>query len=273
MSKQTANILRYTFLSICAVLVLFPLLFLAMSSLKTNDELFSSAFSLPQTPQFSNYVEIFTKFNQHIYFFNSLFYAVTVCIIGAIIDAAAAYAIGRMHWKLSKAALMLLLAGIMIPLHAILVPLYIVVSRFRMSNQMTLMLLFVASTIPTSVFLITGFLDNVPRAVEESAVIDGCSIPRMFVSVVCPIIMPALATVTIFNFMGVWNDLLLSLIFLTDERHKTLQLSIMRFKDAYFSNYGMLLTAIMISILPSIVVYLVMSDRIISGLTSGSVKG
>ena len=273
MRKTAGRAGRYLFLGIAAALVVLPLLFLAMSSLKTNEELFNSTFSLPAAPQWRNYVDIFAQFHQQTYLFNSLWYAVTVCALGVVVDSMAAYAIARMKWKLSKATLMLFLAGIMIPLHAIIVPLYIVVSRFHMSNQLALMLLFTASTIPTSVFLISGFLSTVPRGVEESAVIDGCSIPRMFLSVVCPIITPALATVTIFNFMGVWNDLLLSLIFLTDESTKTLQLGILRFKDAFFANYGMLLTAIVISMLPSVLMYLAMSERLINGITAGAIKG
>jgi raffinose/stachyose/melibiose transport system permease protein len=202
-----------------------------------------------------------------------LFYAAFVCVIGALVDTMAAYAIGRMKWKLNKLVMGIFLSGIMIPLHAIIVPIYLAANIMRLPNQFALMLLFTASTIPTSVFLIISFLSNVPRAVEESAVIDGSTIPNMFFTIIIPIIKPAIATVTIFNFMGVWNDLLLSLIFLSIEKFQTLQLGIMRFKGAFFSDYGLLLAAIVLSAIPSIIVYLFMSDKIISGITAGAVKG
>jgi raffinose/stachyose/melibiose transport system permease protein len=185
----------------------------------------------------------------------------------------AAYAIGRMKWKLNKPVMGLFLAGIMIPLHAIIVPLYIMTARFRIPNQIALALLYTASTIPTSVFLIIGYLSSVPRAMEESAVIDGSSIPYLFFTIIIPIIKPAIATMTIFNFMGVWNDLMLSLILLSDDKFKTLQLGLMRFRSATYNDYGLLLTAMVVSIVPIIIVYLFMSEKIIGGITAGAVKG
>jgi len=265
---------KYIYLFIVVLTIVFPLLFVAMSSFKNNDEIFLTPFKFPSHILYQNYITVFNDiYHLHTYFFNSLIYAAFVCFAGALIDTMAAYAIGRMKWKLSKLVFALFLSGIMIPLHATLVPLYLVVSKFRLPSQVALMLLFIAGTIPTSVFLIMGYLSNVPRAVEESAVIDGSTIPQMFFKIVIPMIKPAIATITIFNFMGVWNDLLLSLIFLTAEKFQTLQLGITRFKGAFYSNYGLMLAAIVLSAIPTIIVYLFMSDKIISGITAGAVKG
>jgi raffinose/stachyose/melibiose transport system permease protein len=185
----------------------------------------------------------------------------------------AAYGIGRMKWKLSGLTLSLLLTGLMIPIHSILVPLYITVSKFHLPNNVALLLIFIASTIPTSVFIIIGFLKGIPRTIEESAVIDGCSIPRVFISIICPMIKPAIATVTIFNFLAVWNDLMLSLIFLNEENTKTIQLGILRFQGAYFSDYRLLLSGIVVALIPSILVYLVMSEKLVNGVSAGAIKG
>jgi raffinose/stachyose/melibiose transport system permease protein len=272
--RSLGFILKYVLLFFSAALVIFPLFFVFLSSFKTNEEIFSGAFSFPSRIHFENYLNPFNEtFHLHTYFINSFFYAVFVCLLSVFVNSMAAYAIGRLKWKLRKAVLALFLSGLMIPLHAIIVPLYIVVSRFNLPNQLALMLLFAASTVPISVFLIVGFLGNVPRAVEESAIIDGCTIPYMFFTIVMPIIKPVIATVTIFNFMGVWNDLMLSLIFLNEEKFKTLQLGIMRFKSSFYSDYGLILAAIVLSIIPSIAVYLVMSDKLINGIASGAVKG
>jgi len=267
-------ILKYLLLFVSAILVILPLVFVFMSSFKSNEEIFLGAFKLPSKFRYQNYITIFNDiYHMHTYFANSFLYAIVVCSAGVIINSMAAYAIGRLKWKLSKPVMALFLGGLMIPLHAIIVPLYIFVSRFRMPNQVALSFLFIASTIPTSVFLFAGFLGQVPKSIEESAIIDGSSIPYMFYNIVIPIIKPAIATVTIFNFMGVWNDLLLSLIFLNNDRLQTLQLGITRFKGAFYSEYGLLLAAIVLSIIPSIVVYLIMSEKIISGITSGAIKG
>jgi raffinose/stachyose/melibiose transport system permease protein len=267
-------IAKYLFLFIAVALIIIPLFFIAISSIKTNEEIFQSAFKLPARPNIKNYMLIFNE-NYHLYtyFLNSSIYAVLVCSLSAIINTMAAYAVGRMKWKLNKPTMGFFLAGIMIPLHAIIVPLYIITARFRIPNQITLALLYTASTIPTSVFLVTGYLRNVPRAVEESAVIDGSSIPYLFFIIIIPIIKPAIATMTIFNFMGVWNDLMLSLIFLSEDKFKTLQLGLMRFRSATYNDYGLLLTAMVVSIIPIIIVYLFMSEKIIGGITAGAVKG
>jgi raffinose/stachyose/melibiose transport system permease protein len=273
-NRSPWSVFKYTLFLVSTILVVFPLFFVFLSSFKNNEEIFSGAFSFPSRIHFENYINLFNDiFHFHTYFINSFFYAAFVCALSAIVNTMAAYAIGRLKWKLSKVVMGLFLSGLMIPLHAIIVPLYIFVSRFNMPNQIALMLLFTASAIPISVFLIAGFLNNVPRALEESAVIDGCTIPGMFFKIVIPIIKPAIATVTIFNFMAVWNDLMLSLIFLNEEKLKTLQLGMLRFKSSFYSDYGLILAAIVVSIIPSIIVYLSMSDKLISGITSGAIKG
>ena len=265
---------KYILLSVAAIVIILPLFFVLMSSFKSNEEIFLSAFSLPKNISFKNYFTVFNPiYHLHTYFFNSIFYVVIVCSAGVLIDTMAAYAIGRMKWKFNKLTLAFFLSGLMIPLHATLVPLYIMVSKFRMPNQMALLLLFIASTIPTSVFLIVSYLSQVPKAVEESAVIDGSTIPYLFITIVIPIIKPAIATITIFNFRAVWNDLLLSLIFLNNESIQTLQLGLSNFKGAYFSDYGLILAALVVSIIPSIILFLFMSDKIVSGIAAGAVKG
>jgi len=267
-------LVKYIFLFTAAIMVILPLIFLLISSFKSNEEIFTSAFSLPKNIRFKNYFTVFNSiYHLHTYLLNSIGYVIVVCTAGVIVNTMAAYAIGRMKWKFNKVCLAFFLTGLMIPLHAILVPLYVIASRFRMPNQLTLQLLFIATSIPTSVFLIVSYLSQVPLAMEESAVIDGCSIPYLFVTIVIPLIKPAIATVTIFNFRAVWNDLLLSLIFLNNKYIQTLQLGIANFRGAFFTDYGLILAALVVSIIPSVTVFLFMSDRIVSGIAAGAVKG
>jgi raffinose/stachyose/melibiose transport system permease protein len=265
---------QYVFLSAAAVIIIIPLYFTLITSIKTPDEIFSSAFMPPRVPRLENYFLLFNEvYHLQTYFFNSVFYAVVVCSVSVFVNTMAAYTIARMKWKLSKLVMALFLAAVMIPGHATMVPLYVMTSRIRLPNQAALMLIFIAGTIPVSVFLITGYLSNVPRAMEESAVIDGSSIPNLFFKIIIPIIKPPIATMTIFNFMGVWNDLMLSLIFLSNENIKTLQLGIMKFKSATYTNFGIVFSAMVVSIVPIIIVYLFMSEKIIGGITAGAVKG
>jgi raffinose/stachyose/melibiose transport system permease protein len=272
--KHALFAVQYVFLSLVAVIIIVPLYFTFITSIKTPEEIFISAFALPKVPQFGNYLLLFNEvYHLQTYFFNSVFYAAVVCCASVFINTMAAYAIARLKWKLSKLVMALFLAAIMVPGHATMVPLYIMTSKIRIPNQAALMLIFIAATIPASVFLITGYLNNVPRAMEESAVIDGSSIPNLFFKIIIPIIKPPIAAITIFNFMSVWNDLMLSLIFLSTENIKTLQLGIMKFRSATYTNFGIVFSAMVVSIVPIIIVYLFMSEKIIGGITAGAVKG
>jgi raffinose/stachyose/melibiose transport system permease protein len=267
-------IAQYVLLGIATIIIIVPLYFTIITSIKSPEEIFFGAFKLPAKPHFENYLLLFNEsYHLHTYFFNSVCYAVVVCFVSIVVNTMAAYAIARLKWKLSKLVMALFLAAIMVPGHATMVPLYIMTARIKLPNQAALMLIFIAGTIPASVFLITGYLSNVPKAMEESAVIDGSSIPNLFFKIIVPIIKPPIATITIFNFMGVWNDLILSLIFLSDERISTLQVGIMKFKISTYTNFGIVFSAMVVSIVPIIIVYLFMSEKIIGGITAGAVKG
>jgi raffinose/stachyose/melibiose transport system permease protein len=272
--KHFLFIAQYIFLGIAVIIVIVPLYFTLITSIKTPEEIFFGAFKPPAKPHFENFLLLFSEtYHLHTYFFNSVYYAVVVCCVSIFVNTMAAYAIARLKWKLSKLVMALFLAAIMIPGHATMVPLYIMTARIKLPNQAALMLIFIAGTIPASVFLITGYLSNVPRAMEESAVIDGSSIPNLFFKIIVPMIKPPIATITIFNFMSVWNDLILSLIFLSDERIRTLQLGIMKLKSPTYTNFGIVFSAMVVSIVPIIIVYLFMSEKIIGGITAGAVKG
>jgi raffinose/stachyose/melibiose transport system permease protein len=272
--KYTWLTAQYVFLSAAAIIIIIPLYFTIITSVKAPEEIFLSAFKPPKIPRLENYFLLFNDiYHLHTYFFNSVFYAAVVCSVSIFVNTMAAYAIARMKWKLNKLVMAMFLAAVMVPGHATMVPLYIMTSKIQIPNQAALMLIFIAGTIPVSVFLITGYLSNVPKAMEESAVIDGSSIPNLFFKIIVPIIKPPIATMTIFNFMSVWNDLMLSLIFLSSENIKTLQLGIMKFRSATYTNFGIVFAAMVVSIVPIIIVYLFMSEKIIGGITAGAVKG
>ena len=266
--------LKYIFLSICAIVVLYPLFFLFISSVKSNDEIFLSPFNLPQSWDFSVYIDVWKNFDISKYFLNSLYYAVLSVLVSIVIGSMAAYALTRMKWRLSKLVMGLFLIGVMIPVHSELVPLYIGFNKFGMTNpKINLILIFVTFSLPTTIFILSGFIHGIPVEMEESAVIDGCSIFKLFWKIIFPLMKPAISTVTIFNFLGSWNDFVVSLIFIQNESDKTLQLGITRFQSAFATRYSYLLAAIIIAIIPSMTVYIIMQDKIISGITAGAVKG
>jgi raffinose/stachyose/melibiose transport system permease protein len=273
MKQKVMTIIRVLFYCICFIIVIFPLLFILVSTFKNESQLFTNPWGLPTRIDFTHYISLFRDYDMLIYYKNSLYFSFFSGLISVAVTSTAAYGIARMKWKLNKPVFAYLMSGLMIPVHALVVPLYISVSALSIPKTLALLFIYVAVSIPTSMFLIIGYLQSTPSSIEESAVIDGCSIPVLFVRIIIPIIKPVLATTIIFNFLTVWKELMLALIFLNKEHEKTIQLGIIRFTGVYYSNYPLLLAAIVLAIIPSTIIYLLMSERIISGITAGAVKG
>lgn len=272
--KPVAKAIKYIFLSIYSIVIIYPLLFILMSSLKSNDEVFSTPFALPLTWNFRIYYDVWTKFNVKVYFFNSVYYATVSVVLCIVISCMAAYGLTRMKWKLKGATFGFILLGLMVPIHSEVVPLYIGLNKLGLKNpKITLIGIFVAFAIPTTVFIVSGFIQSLPIELEESAVIEGCGLIKAFFFIIVPLMKPVIATVIIFNFLGVWNDFFAGLIFISQESDKTLQLGIARFQGNFSTRYADLLAAINITIIPSVIVYSILQDQIISGLTAGAVKG
>jgi len=263
---------RLLFLMVGFILVVYPLFFIFISSFKKTEELYSFTWSLPKNWDYSPYIRLFTEYGFGTAFKNSLLYSAICCIITIILITTAAYGIARMKWKLSKLALGFIMTGIMIPVHAIVIPLYITASQVNLPRVYILMLIYIATSIPTSLFIMVGFMESVPRTLEEAAVLDGCSIIRAFISIICPILKPPLATITILNFNGIWNDYMMALIFVDSDKYKTVQLAVTNFNSGTSTNYPMLLSAIVVALVPSVVVCVFMTDKLTSGITAGSIK-
>ena len=270
--RRLQDALFYGLLILTTIVVIVPILFIVVSSFKTETQIFSSPWSLPDSLDFSVYGELFTRYNMGNYFANSITYALGGCVICLALTFPAAYAIARMRWKASKLALGYLVSGLMVPVHAIMIPLYIMVSRTPISNNTALLLIYAVTTIPTALFLFIGNLKAIPVSIEEAAVIDGCTIPKLLWHIIVPVSRGVIASVTIVSFLNIWNDLMLALVFLSNELEKTVQVGIMRFSDTYFTNYGLLLSAISVAIVPTILLFFVLSKQIITGITAGAVK-
>lgn len=273
MKKNGVNILRYFIFIGLFCIVILPLIFIFITSFKSNDEIFMNPWGMPEDFSIASYVQVFTEYKILRFLVNSIVYASVVCVVVVIISSMASYAIARMHWKFNKVCMNYFLLGIMIPIHSLLVPLYISVSRMRITNVVALILIYIANSVPTAIFILTGYLAAIPVELEEAAVIDGASVRNLFLKVIVPLLKPSVATITILTFLGIWNDLMMGLIFLTKENNKTIQLFISQFKGDHFTNYSVLLSSIIISTVPMIIVYLFMSDRLINGMTAGAVKG
>lgn len=274
-TKQVKKTVKFIILTLIAVIQLFPLYWLLTYSLKTNAEILGdNILGFPWNWQWGNYRRIFASGEVIRYFFNSVFFTgVTIVVVG-VFTAMAAYAIIRMKWKMNAAILMLFTIGIMIPTHAALLPLFQFLDKMGIKGgYLGLLLPYIAFGIPMSVMILCGFYRSIPKEMEEAAFIDGCGIMQMFFRIILPIIKPALATASIFTFMGTWNELLFATTFLDDDAFRTLPVGIMAFSGVYNTDLGLIGAGLVVATVPTMIIYALFSNKVQESLVAGAVKG
>lgn len=268
------KIVIYIFLVLMAFLYLAPLVWMFFVSLKTNTEIFKSPFALPEEIQLGNFIFAWTAGKLGIATLNSAIVCVTALILNIIIGCMASFALGRLRFKMSGAVMTYFLIGMMIPIHRILIPLFKTFSNMHLYNSLLgLIIPYTVVSLPTTIFIMTGFFKNMPNEMFEAACIDGCSIYKIFTSIALPLSKTGIFVTALMAFVGNWNELLLAMVFISDDAKKTLPVALSKFVGPYNTNYTQMFAAIIIAILPTIIVYCCFSNQIVDGLTAGAVKG
>ena len=268
------KIVIYIFLVLMAFLYLAPLVWMFFVSLKTNTEIFKSPFALPEEIQLGNFIFAWTAGKLGIATLNSAIVCVTALILNIIIGCMASFALGRLRFKMSGAVMTYFLIGMMIPIHCILIPLFKTFSNMHLYNSLLgLIIPYTVVSLPTTIFIMTGFFKNMPNEMFEAACIDGCSIYKIFTSIALPLSKTGIFVTALMAFVGNWNELLLAMVFISDDAKKTLPVALSKFVGPYNTNYTQMFAAIIIAILPTIIVYCCFSNQIVHGLTAGAVKG
>jgi raffinose/stachyose/melibiose transport system permease protein len=271
---QIRSIVITALLSLLSITYLYPLLWLTINSLKTDMEMFTDPWSVVPSFQLSNYKTAWISGKVGTSFFNSVMVSLISVGVTIIIASMAAFALKRFKWKLSGFVMGVFLIGIMIPIHSTLIPLFMAFNRIKLLNSyISLMLPYVAFALPTSIFILSGFMATFPKEIEEAAVIDGCSMKGVFWRIIFPLSKSSIATISIFNFVTAWNELMFALIFMSDDNKMTLPVSLTRFKGQYSTSWTIQLAAVVIMVLPSLITYFFLNDKIIKSLTIGAVKG
>ncbi|RBW69857.1 carbohydrate ABC transporter permease [Bacillus taeanensis] len=265
----------YTVLGIIAVLQLYPLLWLFFFSLKDNSEIFSmSPFALPTNPKWENYLNVWSQGNISLYFFNSVWITVVAVVITVLSASMVTFAITRMKWKLSKPVLGLFMIGLMIPVHSTLIPLFNFFLKLNLiDHPLAVILTYIAFNLPLTIMILLGFYYALPREVEEAAIIDGCSVHRIFFQITLPMTTPVISTTVIINMIYNWNEFIFINTFISSDQYKTLTVGIQNFIGQYATDWGAIGATLMISILPILIAFLFLSNRIVEGIAAGSVKG
>jgi raffinose/stachyose/melibiose transport system permease protein len=265
----------YGFLIGLAVSQIFPLIWLVNYSLVKSGDLFGTEFiKIPNPPLWQNFVRAWVDGQVFHYFLNSVIVVGFSVVFSVLFSFLLAYACTRMEWKLSRLVYGFVLMGMMIPIHATLLPNFLLFNKLNLLNtHLGLIIPYVAFTVPFNTIMISGFLKSLPRALEESAMIDGCSVWGCLFQIIAPITKPALITTAIMTFMNNWNEFIMANTYLSSEAVRTLPFSIIKFVGYYRSDYAIQFACMTIVAVPSLIIYFVLNKYITEGVTAGAVKG
>lgn len=264
----------YGLLIFFTIVFLYPIVWLVINSFKTQPELFASPWSLPKEPTLDNYRRAFTEARLGRYFINSVIVTGTVVAVATLLSAMAAFGITRLRWRLAKITLAIFLLGLTIPMHASVVPLFAMFNKMGLVNTYwSVIIPHIVSAMPIAIMILAGFFEAIPKEVEEAAVLDGSSVPGIFWRIILPISVPSLVTVAVITFISSWNDLLFPQVFLSDPDMMTLPVGLTAFQGRYSTDYVGMIAAVVVTIIPTIIIYTMLHKRIISGMAAGAVKG
>lgn len=256
-----------------ALLIILPLITMFLSSLKNTREIFMTPYSFPKTLRFENYIKVWGTGKFGRYFFNSVI--VTGISIGftLLFGSMAAFGIARYRYKLSVVVYLLFLSGIMLPLKAAIIPLFLLLKRLGLLNTLlSLILVYTAMSLPSTVFILSGFMRGLPWDLDDAARIDGCNDFQIYWRIILPLTRQALVIVTIYNAIPIWNDFFFPLVFIQSDTLKTLPLGMTVFFGQYQTDWGLLFSALSIAILPMTILYMLLSKQFVQGLTAGAIK-
>ena len=262
-------------LALVAVIWIAPFIFIIFTSLKSTAQVMnSSAFAPPIDPQFSNYAAAWERGRFSTTFFNSSIITLIKVPLGLMISAMAAYALARIEFRGNKLLLLLILFGTMIPFQVMLAPLFTLVNSLKLIDTYPGVILpYLAFGVPYQVFILHGFFRGIPKELSEAARIDGASHFVIFWRIFLPVSLPVLAALLILDFVSTWNEFAMALVLLQDQNMWTLPLGLSAFQGQFSRDYGQLNSAIVMTVLPATIVYLIFQRYFVSGLTSGAVKG
>jgi raffinose/stachyose/melibiose transport system permease protein len=264
----------YIFLSLAGLYTLSPFLLALINSFKTNGELLSNVMSMPSALRFGNYVRTFGKMNYMRSLFSTIFVSGLSVIFIIFFSSLAGWKLSRTKTKLSAYILSLFVFSMLIPFSSIMIPLYKIILVFNIRNSLTgLALVYIGTGTSMSVFLYSGFVKSIPFELEESVAIDGCGPFQTYFFIVFPLLKTITATICITNVIWIWNDFLLPLIVISDNKKYTLLLSTNTLFGQYSSDWAAILSALILAALPIIIFYAVLQKYIMSGISEGALKG
>ena len=274
-TSKGMKILSYTGLTLWALVNLFPVYWMFTFSLKNNEEIFgANVVGLPRNWLWSNYTEALKTGHMAKYFLNSAIVATATILITLAVALMATFALTRMIWKQRRNMNRFFMLGLTIPIHASIVPIYVTLSRLHLLNTYwALIVPYSAFSLSMAILVCTGFMNEIPRELDESACIDGCGVWGIFLRIIAPLMTPAIATVGIYTFLQCWNELMFANIFISKSALKTLPVGVQALSGQYTTEWGPIGAALVLATFPTLLLYIFLSRKIQESFIAGAVKG
>lgn len=261
--------------SICIIgISIVPIIWTLISSFKTNEEIMTSAFSLPESLKLDNYIMAFQYSPLATYFWNTLVITLFCILLGLILFSMSAYIFARFEFKGKNILFAVIGMSMLIPTSALIFPIYKLMNTMGLYNTKAgLILVYMSIAMPSVLFVLRSYFLTIPKEMEEAATIDGAGFLRTYVMIMLPLAKPAMATAAILIYMASWNDFLYNLMLSSGNNARTVSVALSQFLSMFGSDYGQLFAASFVVVLPSIILYCLLQKRIESALLAGAVKG
>lgn len=282
-----AKVLIYIPLILLSILIIVPVFWVFMASIKENSEFYRNPWALPEGFYFQNFIDAWESANMGSYMLNSVFVTVVAIFLLVIIALPASYVLARFKCKSSKFWNVLFMAGLFINVNYIVVPIFLMLNdgdkwiyktfgtTFFMNNLFVLALVYAATALPFTIYLLSGYFKTLARDYEEAAYVDGAGYFRTMVQIIIPMAKPSIVTVILFNFLAFWNEYIISMTLLTKPELKTLPVGLMNLMAAQRSavQYGKMYAGLVIVMLPTLILYMCVQKKLTQGMTVGGLKG
>ena len=276
MKRNAWDVLIKIFMYVYSLFVIFPVVWIIYTSLKTNKEFAAHPWGLFEVPQFINYSNAWEKVNFSIYTFNSLTITAFAVVVIAIIAIMATYVLVSIKFKWNRIFIMLFIGGLYIPQVLTMPSQFLLLKELQMlDNRFGLSLMYIAYSLPFSIYLLTGFLSGIEKELEEAARIDGCGYNATFWKIIMPISKNGLFTVSLFNMLWIWNDFMLGLTFIMSAEKRTLSMGIVALLASFKlrADWVTLFAGLNLLIIPIIIIYVIFQRSLVEGMTTGAIKG
>lgn len=277
LKKIIQRILLIIAISVITLGFLIPLVWVVFLSFKTNSEIVNSTVSIPNFMYVKNYIDAWKTVNVVQIFYNTALIAIIAVSLELVIVLFSSYAIARFKIRYSKIQnyiYSLFVTGLVIPVFILIFPIYKMTTSLRLTDTyLSLILPYLAMGLSFNTLLLVGGLKAFPKEIEEAGIIDGCGVLTMIYKIVLPIIKPLIATIVIFNVLGIWNEFPLASILINKESMRTVALSISKFRGIFSINYASTAAFVIIVVIPQLIFYSIFQKNIVEGMTAGAVKG